>query len=562
MKALLQSFPRANAVWFWLPLAVFFTAVVTDIELPGLYMDAINPDYMVPRMLGSTALNSIWIMPGNLVLDRWPLLPSLYHGSGMAWIGLPFYALLGTDIFAVRLVHGMYGGLILAGGLMLLHRLGVWQWLVGLVGLAIALDPSFIFSFRTQFYINAAPMVLVICAIYLLHTGRVESKRRSMFWSGLLLGLAIFGYFIYAFFVPAMAIAVYFWCHDRHTRLVDDLNVRGGYPALLVWSAGLFVGLLPYAVGFVLMAINKGSFASFFEYVASLLNGLQVAKAHTDSMGRFEAVWTYFLGLVNHTAQSGYWTTGVQSQQGGVVKAVGLALLPPVLLLVAELRGTATRASRLLIGLSASFFLAASIFGARLGSHHFGPVMILLYLALSQTLFDALRSKLVPNWLSEQRDVNKGQLIAVSTLVLVCAYNLHAQLVSRDQLRQTGGTGLYSDAINRFAADINANHRSAIHFMPDWGIWMPTVFLTGGKVDIVGDENFKHARWLLCQNREARWVFVEGNRKERIESVTTRLDWDPPEVTSWRQRDGKVVFDVATFMPSRPSESGRCKPSV
>jgi hypothetical protein len=383
-----------------------------------------------------------------------------------------------------------------------------------------------------------------------------------MFWSGLLLGLAIFGYFIYAFFVPAMAIAVYFWCHDRHTRLVDDLNVRGGYPALLVWSAGLFVGLLPYAVGFVLMAINKGSFASFFEYVAGLLNGLQVAKAHTDSMGRFEAVWTYFLGLVNHTAQSGYWTTGVQSLQGGVVKAVGLALLPPVLLLVAELRGTATRASRLLIGLSASFFLAASIFGARLGSHHFGPVMILLYLALSQTLFDALRSKLVPNWLSEQRDVNKGQLIAVSTLVLVCAYNLHAQLVSRDQLRQTGGTGLYSDAINRFAADINANHRSAIHFMPDWGIWMPTVFLTGGKVDIVGDENFKHARWLLCQNREARWVFVEGNRKERIESVTTRLDWDPPEVTSWRQRDGKVVFDVATFMPSRPSESGRCKPSV
>lgn len=562
-KPLREVMGEADRGWFWIPLAAFFAAVIADITLPGLYMDAVNPDYMVPRMLGEKGLSSIWIMPGNLLFERWPLLPSLYHGSGMAWMGLPFYSVLGTDIYSIRLVHGIYGALILAAGLLLLRRLRVWWWLIGLIGLALALDPAFVFSFRTQFYITAAPMALMIASIYCLFSSDVGERKRPLMLSGLLVGLAIFGYFIYAFFVPAMAIAVYCWQTQKSSAHVEPVAAESGRRRVFVWSAGLMIGLLPYAVGFLLIAISKGSVASLVEYVGGLLGGLEVTKTSTGSMGRFEALWVYFLALVNHASQSSYWSLEVKPLYGANIKAFALLFLPLLFWAIAEWRTTVTRSSRLLLGLSVSFFVAASVFGARLGSHHFVPVFVLLHLAMAVALCEALRPSNALSWIGVRASLGARQWVGVVAMLALCYYNLNAQLWSRSQLRQTGGVGLYTDAINRLTADINANHRSAIHFMPDWGLWMPAVFLTGGKVDIVADENDRHARWLLCNGRAARWVLINGDIVARTAAITARLNWTVPKTEVWTQRDGRRAFDVVTYQPlaEQAERQRRCQSS-
>ena len=57
----------------FLPAFLLFSlGAVTDISLPGVYMDAVNPDYLVVRLLNPEAAANVspWTLPGNLLLGR------------------------------------------------------------------------------------------------------------------------------------------------------------------------------------------------------------------------------------------------------------------------------------------------------------------------------------------------------------------------------------------------------------------------------------------------------------------------------------------------------------
>src|SRR5664279_3129088 len=93
---LLQTKPRTRLA----PLAVlgvlfvFACAVAWHVELPGLYMDAVNPDYMVVDLINGPAdASPAWYLPGNMLAGRIPLLTSIYHGTSQVWYALPFVAL-------------------------------------------------------------------------------------------------------------------------------------------------------------------------------------------------------------------------------------------------------------------------------------------------------------------------------------------------------------------------------------------------------------------------------------------------------------------------------------
>ena len=69
----------------------------------------------------------------------------------------------------------------------------------------------------------------------------------------------------------------------------------------------------------------------------------------------------------------------------------------------------------------------------------------------------------------------------------VAAPQLHLAWRARDcaeaeRLRETHGIALYSDAINRLGADLNALEVKPFVYFPDWGLSMPIAFLTGGTV--------------------------------------------------------------------------------
>lgn len=522
--------------------------ILLDIDLPGLYMDAVNPDFMAAKILGSTALTTTWVMPGNLFFGRFPLLPALYYGSGMAWLGAPFYALFGMDIFSIRLMHGIYALGVLTSMLLLLRKVGAGSIVLLLTGIVIALDPSFIFSFRTQFYINATPLIAFLLGILFLESAPTALRpHRALFFSGLLYAISFYGYFIYAFFFPGIAIALF--------TLIKRTNGQLTYKtAIGSWCIGVIVGALPYIVGYFLIIDSVGGTGAFLEY----FRAMQKSLGSPSEVGRFQAAWSYYVGVSNHSAQSFYWVGGYAPIGGGNCKAVLLLVAPVVFWLVAEWRKTPCRWSRLAVGCALSYLMVALMFGARLGSHHFIPIYLFLHLVLAITLYEATFGLRLPGAGINRYGVAAMFGIAFSIPLVLAVQNIYGQIVSRTYLRESGGVGLYSDAITRFSNDILVNHRTALHMMPDWGLWMPAVFLTGGKVDIIADENMKHARWLLCTGRPVRWAFITGDRATRFADVTRRLNWDAPKIESWRQRNGAVVFEVATFSPNVFGTAEQC----
>ncbi len=68
-------------------------------------------------------------------------------------------------------------------------------------------------------------------------------------------------------------------------------------------------------------------------------------------------------------------------------------------------------------------------------------------------------------------------------------FNVGGQVKEGVRLHQTRGVGLYSDAINRLAADLDAAPRKPFVYFPDWGLQMPVALLTGGRVGLDSVEN-------------------------------------------------------------------------
>ena len=83
-------------------------------------------------------------------------------------------------------------------------------WQAALACIALAVDPSFSYAFRTQSYITLAPAAWLLLSLYSLMRGSEGGPhhRRWLFASGLFYGWAVVAYFIYAFFLPALLLAV------------------------------------------------------------------------------------------------------------------------------------------------------------------------------------------------------------------------------------------------------------------------------------------------------------------------------------------------------------------
>src|SRR5690348_15355158 len=88
---------RAAHAWpgFALVIAAYAIVACWRIDLPGIYMDEVNPDYLTVKILNPRHAPIVaWVLQGNYLLgDRVPFLVQLYHGSQTFWLGLPLFAM-------------------------------------------------------------------------------------------------------------------------------------------------------------------------------------------------------------------------------------------------------------------------------------------------------------------------------------------------------------------------------------------------------------------------------------------------------------------------------------
>lgn len=559
--------------WLCLPLALFLAGALTGLESHGLYMDGVNPDYLVARWLGEARTEiRPWVLPGNLLLGRFPLLIQLYHGALPFWLGLPGYLLLGTDVAAVRMVHAGFGVLVMGGLYAFLMAFGVGR-LAAIAALCVlALDPAFLLSWRTQFYITLLPLAFVLTSAALTEAG---GGRWSRLAAGFCAGLAVYGYFIHAIFLPVLLIhaALRLWpARDGRGLALWLLGAALGgsaYPLGYAANAASY-GFIPAAIGFACAWLGVLGFLAWsttrarplrWLVLAGALGGVTLAgmvlAVPADMRAHLLSPFTQHLA----TLEPGRSMLTLAERLGNFIHLLRLAVdggggasvllpaalpethgMPRLALLLAVLaagaasllwRRETSRAGVLVLALLAAHVPLALAFGDRLWVQHMvaGPVLLSALLAIA---LDALRPS--------------ARLVALLVLVApLGALNALDRSATLAALERTGGAGLSSDALTRFARDVLRDWPRAVVRAPDWGVTMPFVMITGGDVAIQPDAPLDAMRQDLCAGRPVVLVLLAERTDARLAGYTEALG--PARITFYAQRDGTPVLLSAAWAP-------------
>jgi hypothetical protein len=530
----------------WRPFAAVAAAwlvvATQQIGLPGVYMDAVDPDYLAVRLLNPDAQPiTAWLLGGNDLFGVAPLLISFYHGSQQVWLSLPFFALFGTTVMGLRLTHAMFALAILAALYAMLARGGLQPWQAALAGVALAVDPAFSYAFRTQSYITLAPTAWLFLALYALQRAVAAdmTRIRWLIASGAFYGLAAVGYFIYAFYLPAMVLALLLWSRD-----VKSDTVKGRHRAWLPWwLAGVAAGGVFYPIGYGLMIWKAGSLATAWSIYQQTQDSLAAFSAHNSLVERLAHVATMIGAVFSNWFHHQLIFSEYAPLPGSAVKMWLLIAAPVALWAAAEARGKSSALLRVLIALPLSYVSIAIFFGARLQGHHFVLLLPLAYAALAVSSWG-----LAGSWASHRRWAVAGATLAFAGLA---GLNTSGQLVEARRLAETRGVGLFSDAINRLGADLAAIDPKPFVYFPDWGLSMPVAFLTRGTVGMDSVVNIGEARRKLCNGTDVAFAVINGDREARIDRWRRDLRWSAAETSFFRQADGTTLFVLATFKGER-----------
>lgn len=526
-------------------VGVYLALATWNIGLPGLYMDEVNPDYLVVKILNPAhAKLAAYVLPGNYILGgRAPVLVSLYHGTQTFWLGLPFYWLFGTGIGGVRLTHAMFGICVLAAFFALLRSARLPAAVTGVAAALLALDPAFTFAFRTQSYITLFGAAWVLASVAVSLRDRPRGPRQ---WglAGLCAGLGVGAYFVHAFFLPALGAAVW----TASARDVRPARSRGQ------WALGLVAGMSGYWIGLWLLMRSLGSIGKTADFLAGYAHTLGAFSGLGQSLAeRAGHCWQMTLAVVTNAWHHAMMFGDLVPAPGSGVKVAMLIAAPLVLAAIAEVRGTASAAGRMSVTLPLSFAAVALVFGGRLGGHHYVVMLPFLYAALCVCGRDAGRAlpARARKWFAAA---------AAAVVATLGGVSIAGQIAEARALEATGGAGLMSDAINRFAADLARMPRSPAMLFPDWGLTLPVEMLTRGSVEIVQVPTLEEARRLHCEGRDV-GVALISDREARRNEWSAALGEAPARVTSYAQRDGKVVFDFVLYSgaPKEKSRRSDCR---
>ncbi len=459
------------------------------LDKPGLYMDAVDPDYLVVRMIHPQAPTEVWMMPGNFVWDRFPVLAGPYSGSFVAYLLVPFYLILGGTLTALRIAHLSFGLAILIASFLFLRRatnsLPISAVLVSLM----AVDPAFVLVFRTQAYISIFPCVLAI-------TGLLAMSRRRRFANyvvaGVLFGLATFGYFIFGFLVPGLIV----FC-------LTDAPIRERSKLLLALLGGFAIGASPYALGYGLLFAALGGVGPGVNYVVSTFFALKVNTGESYA-ARYASVanWTWLMATAAWDSIT-FWAD-YTVHKGQAAKVAILEWLPIVALLFSfsphhEVPRDEVRMFRLVALVTISFFLTATIFGQRMGGHDLTPLLPLGYLLAGVSVAVILSSA----WLRRSR----GLLLVFGGAISLMVFASNVTLTDAMTLRlgHESAKGLFSSILSDYPKVAEAENDRTPHIFWQWGSLFQFIYLTDGKIPAHSSGGLQPA---LCQYGKAKIVLT------------------------------------------------------
>lgn len=480
-------------------MLVFWCGVLRQIELPGLYMDSVFPDYLAARMMNRDLENPVWMLPTATI----PILGGLYHGVQNLYVDLAVFTVLGISVPSVRIAQALFGAAIVVCLYVLVVRLTGQRVAACIGALLLATDVAFLASFRTQFYIILSAQAWLFASLLGLWRG----GRPGYFLSGVCFGFAVYGYFVLGFLLPAMVI------------LIATLPARRP----LDWMAGLAVGLLPYAAGYASLIWALGGWTNTAQWLSDAVHSLAPFSSKPGVWENLTGVWQR-TALALSNAGNEFMILG--EPLGGAWSEAKVYLLVAVVL-AATLASLRWHEMRLAI-LPLTYVAVAAIFGSRLWAHHFVVLVPLAYLVMAVAL----------GRLPMRRPT---QLAIAAGAFLFLAGNLYQANRFHQKLNETGGVRMASNALSLLAEEAR-RERHALYVFPDWGFLAPFALLTENKVPYVLD-----VAAIPSGGGSANQVviaFWNDRDEEKYREVLRRAGAAQLSTITYRQRDGRTAFTV------------------
>jgi len=450
-------------------LLIFSLGVLRNNHLPGLYFDAVNPDYLAAKILaGNKYINHFppW--------DTFPLLGNYYHGVMHTYFGLVFFKLFGFSVFSLRIAHAIFGfGILLIANMILTRATGSRLFAL-LITAVLALDPAFVFAFRTQSYITLSPVLFVLVAFYLLllmrdrldgsdHDG---GSRAVLILSGLLAGWAFYGYFIYSFFLPAFI------------GIVVHLSRKPGYSTAkmtLCWVAGFALGSILYLIGYGRLWLELGGLSEIFQRASEV----NVTGSPIEFYARPYQLFTHAVAALSGNFHHSVIFSQASPTAHGVLKLIVLVAITLIAVPVVAVRKRFDAPLGYILSLITAFFVVSLYFAARIAPHHMILMLPFLYITSGLALHRAGLCFWNDMPIPARKVASAG---LVSLLLFLVILNLQQQNITQKQLLETGGVKYYSDAQTLLAEEAKDSPKPRYYVFGEWGFIGSFAFLTAGKV--------------------------------------------------------------------------------
>jgi hypothetical protein len=448
-------------------MALYLGLTSYQLHLPGPHYDeAIEVLPTMQFLLGQPveAFRGAGLHIGSLFL---PLMTMDYIGAMNTYLALPFLALLGVTVPAMRLMP------ILFSAITLLLTYALARDLFGRAGAAIAYltlagSVSFVFWSRQGIFVTNLTATLMMGALVCALRWRRSGRRRCLWAAAFLLGLGLYTKFIFLWAIGALAGSVILLYADQWVAWARRRAGRP-WPALSQHDAlGAVAAFLLPLVPLIIFNLQTGG------TLRALTANMRQSYYGVNNLAFWENLQTRADQLRSVLEGSHFWYLGetFANQLWPPALAGALALLIAVALWRRRTIGDAWRAALFPFAMIGIILLESCFTISALWYTHFAILTPLPPLALAGALTFIARQS------------GKARLLAPAMVVLVAgliAYDVQADVRYHTVLQASGGYAAHSDASYELARVLQREAAGPVVAL-DWGIQAQTQYLTAGQI--------------------------------------------------------------------------------
>ncbi len=547
---------RCQAMLVALGLVVFLALCLYQIGLPGLHYDE-------AREAGVPAMQWVIGQPvetfrgsGIRITGRvFPLMVTDYIGALNIYLLLPFFALLGSNVFALRLMPVIFAVLTF----LLTYRLAqqLFNRRVAVITcLLLAVNPSFIFWSRQGVFVTSITAAIAVASLLCWLRWYREGRARYLYWGAFLFGLGLYAKLLFLWVIVALG-ATFFVLKVSSLRrdfYLWAISGRLGYRQLAIALFCFLLGIFPLII---YNLQTKGTFLTLTGNLTSTYYGasnLAFSENLATRLEQFKVVLNgghlWYLGGVFTNDLYPFFFVGA-----------GLACIPVVLLKARrEWRRVAFPFLMLAFMVLASCFTVSALWLT-----HYALLVAFLPMAMAVAL-DLLVRHAVP--LGAKQKSHRiyrlvPDLVVFLVITVLAVRDIQVDLSYHQALTRSGGYAAHSDASYDLARYLQGQGITS-PLAVDWGIDATVQFLTVGAVnpiEVFGyewetDEAFEERLRNLMPNADNLYIFHSPgetvfHRRQAFDRLVVEMGKVSQVEKVILDRSGKSIFVLV-----RVSEGG------